>query len=112
MQVDQKFSRIIPCFIIVTLEGNPPQAIDTDQVLKSTYFNFAPPMIQMTFFPIDEPEVSMEALRNARRQLLVVDKRGVAQYLGEEVLLLVWREEIYFWDYLVSSRAWLTDVFC
>jgi len=75
VQVDQEFARIIPCSAIVALEGNPPEAVDADQMLKSTYFNFTPPVIQMAFFPIDEPEVSMEALRNAGRQLLVVDER-------------------------------------
>ena len=38
----------------------------------------------------------MEALGYTRRQLLVVDERWIAQYLGEEVLLLLWSEEIYF----------------
>ena len=59
----------------------------------------------MTFFSIDEPEVSMEALCNAGRQLLVVDERWVAQNLGEEVLLLFCCEEIYFWDYFVAGRT-------
>jgi hypothetical protein len=56
----------------------------------------------MPFFPIDEPEVSMEALCNSRRQFFVVDERWVAQYLREEVLLLFCCEEIYLWDYLVA----------
>jgi hypothetical protein len=59
----------------------------------------------MTFFPIDEPEVSMEALCNTGRQLLVVDERWIAQNLGEEVLLLLCCEEIYFWDYFVAGRT-------
>jgi hypothetical protein len=45
VQIDQELARIVPCFAIVALEGNPPEAVDTDQLLKPTYLNFTPAVI-------------------------------------------------------------------
>jgi hypothetical protein len=62
MKIYQQLPRFFSCFFILTVNRDPPEAVETDQVLKVKDLNFTPVVVYAALVLVDQAKVRVEAL--------------------------------------------------
>ena len=62
MKIYQQLPRFFSGLFILTVNRDPPEAVETDQVLKVKNLNFTPLVVDAALVLVDEAKVSVEAL--------------------------------------------------